>query len=46
MEPSLDHKLAEVVGVLLGDGCISEYRADSRVFREIAFTGNRKEAGY
>ncbi len=38
--------LAEVIGLLLGDGCISRYVSANRLRFEIAFTGNESEHDY
>jgi hypothetical protein len=38
--------LSEVIGVLLGDGCISRYVSANRTRFEIAFTGNLSEFDY
>lgn len=38
--------IAEVLGVLLGDGCISRYHSHNRVNLAVAFTGSNSEFGY
>jgi hypothetical protein len=44
--PRCDSDLAEVIGLLLGDGCISSYVSHNRKRLEIAFTGNLSEINY
>lgn len=42
----LDDWLAELLGVLLGDGCVSRFKSQRNVKTEVAFTGNTSEEGY
>jgi len=43
----LDEQIAEVVGALIGDGCLSEYQTRAgRRRQEIAFTGNITDFDY
>ena len=41
-----DSDLAEVIGLLIGDGCVSKYVSACRIRFEIAFTGNLSEFNY
>jgi intein/homing endonuclease len=41
-----DSDLAEVIGLLLGDGCISRFFSANRTRLEVAFTGNLCEFDY
>ena len=43
---SVDPQLAEALGMLLGDGCISRYVSMGRTRYEVAFTGNPSEMMY
>jgi hypothetical protein len=38
--------MAEFLGVLIGDGCISRFVSEGKVKFEIAFTGNPSELKY
>ena len=38
--------LAEVLGVLIGDGCICRYRSKGRFYFQVAFTAGPTEFGY
>lgn len=38
--------MAEFIGVLIGDGCVSRFVYRGKVIYEVAFTGNRSELGY
>ena len=42
----VNSEIAELLGVLLGDGCISRFVSQGRVKLEVAFTGNESEVGY
>jgi hypothetical protein len=51
MEPRVsssrcDPELAEVIGLLIGDGCVSGYFSSGRYRLEVAFTGNLSESEY
>ncbi|MDE1804806.1 MAG: hypothetical protein KGH59_03420 [Candidatus Micrarchaeota archaeon] len=43
--PKVDNETWEIVGICLGDGCISKYfsNSDKRWIHEIVFTGNMKD---
>ncbi len=43
---SFDSDFAEVLGLLLGDGCISKFVSNKRTLFEVAFTGNASELQY
>jgi intein/homing endonuclease len=43
---SIDSKMAEFLGVLIGDGCISRFVSRGKVIFEVAFTGNPSEFDY
>jgi len=42
----VDSRMAEFIGVLIGDGCISRFIYRGKVIFEIAFTGNPSELNY
>jgi intein/homing endonuclease len=42
----ISQELAEVIGLLLGDGCIGRYYSNHRVNSQIVFTGNQSEYWY
>lgn len=39
----VDEEFTEMLGVLLGDGCISRFLSDKKWILEVAFTGNQSE---
>jgi len=43
---TIDTGLAEFIGVLIGDGCISRFIYRGRIIFEVAFTGSPSELGY
>ncbi len=43
---TISGELAETLGVLLGDGCISRYMQGGRAYYVVAFTGNPSEYWY
>ena len=46
LELSDDPEFAEVLGVLLGDGCVSQFLSNGKTILEVAFTGNESEFLY
>jgi len=46
--PELNEGLAEVIGTLIGDGCLSQFwdKSNNREQFEIAFTGGSEEFSY
>ena len=42
----VDARMAEFLGVLIGDGCISRFISGGKVKFEVAFTGNPSELSY
>ncbi len=46
VEIRIDSNLSEVLGVLLGDGCVSRFEYRGRSITEVAFTGNPSELWY
>jgi hypothetical protein len=44
--PSLTQDIAEVIGVLLGDGCLSRSTSQGHTAFQVAFTGNTHEFWY
>jgi hypothetical protein len=42
----VDSRMAEFLGMLIGDGCISRFISQGRVKFEVAFTGNLSEFDY
>lgn len=43
---AVDTRMAEFIGVLIGDGCISRFTYRRKVIFEVAFTGNSSEGDY